>query len=291
MKKCLFIGMVFALIGCEKQLPFDNLDFVPKLVLNGFLSSDSTMNMSMSKSSSTLTDPMLNLLRGKVKVLVLKDGLLLMSDSVALQSGRLLLPYKPIGGSTYEVQVGYNGLPPIRAKDAVPNTKPDFSLDTITDEDENYRVFIQLKDVLDTSKYALSINVVGKEKVGQDSIAKRYPIAFTSTDKLFLSNIRTVSTGRRLAIFSDETWNGNERNTELVFKKGLIKHPNFEPSEIEVVLKIISETMYNYYIDVNNNTHVYGGPLASVSRVSGNVEQGLGAFCFYTEAVRQRKIP
>ncbi len=291
MKKCFYIIMGFALLGCEKQLPFDNLDFEPKLVLNGFLSSDSTMNMSLSKSTPTLIDPSLSLLKGKVNVLLLKDGLLLMSDSVTLQNDKLLLPYKPIVGSTYELQVGYNGLPPIRAKDLVPNTKPDFSLDTITDEDESYRIFIQLKDVLDTNKYTLSINVVGKEKVGQDSILKRYPIAFTSTDKLFLSNIRTVSTGKRLAIFSDETWNGNERKLELLFKKNLVEYPDFEPSEVEVVLKIISESMYNFYIDVNNNTHVYGGPLASVSRVAGNIDRGLGAFCFFTETAAQRKLP
>lgn len=285
----ILLAVVFA--GCEKELQFDNPDYKPKLVVNSFTSADSFVNINLSKSTPTLTQPSLALLAGKAKVLILKDELLLYSDSVLVSNGNLPIPFKPIEGSIYELQIGYENLPTIRATDIVPTTRPNVRVDTIKEEGENYRIIFYIADNTESNRYAVNLSVTGKELDGTDSLATRYPVAFTSSDKIFLSNIRTLANGRELAIFNDDTWNGTERRIEFVVDKATLDIPDFNPQHLELDIKDISKTMYEYYIDVSTNTHVYGGPLASVSRVVGNVEQGLGAFCFYTESVSKLRIP
>lgn len=285
MKNLYFLLLAIVAIGCEKELQFSNPDYKPKLVINGFTSVDSFINVSVSKSTSTLTQPSLQLLDGKVKVLVLKDRFLLFSDSVRVINGNVLVPFKPIEGSEYELQVGYGDLPTIRATDMVPSTRPIIRIDTLKDEGDKYRLVFFINDNIEANRYVVNLNVKGKESNGFDSLNMTYPLGFTSSDKIFLSNIRTVANGRELAIFDDETWNGTERKIEFVIDKQSLDLPEFRPKHIELWVKDISKIMYDYYIEVNSNTHVYGGPLANVSRVEGNVEQGLGAFCFYTESV------
>lgn len=283
--------LAFVLVSCEKELSFDNPDFKPKLVLNGFTSSDSTLSISLSKSTPTLVEPSLKLLSGQAKVLLLKDGLLLLSDDIPISSGRLLMPYRPIEGSTYELQVSHEDLPTVRAIDSVPLAKPQISIDTLKEEGINNRLIFSIDDKLEDNRYMITLNLVGKELQGTDSVSRTYPIVFASTDKTFLSNIRTVANGSEFAIFSDQTWNGNTRQIELIFDTNLIESPDFTPKYVDLEVKEISKTMYDYYISVNSNTHVYGGPLASVSRVAGNVEQGLGAFCFYTQSTTRLVLP
>ncbi len=278
-------------VGCEKDLDFDNPDYTPKLVVNGFTSADSLLSINISKSTPTLTEPSMELLTGKTKVLVLKDELLLYSDSVILKDGKVIVPFKPIEGSTYELQVGYAGLPTIKAIDNVPTSRPQVRVDTLLEEENKYRLVFYLKDSPEQNRYVINLRVHGKEKVGLDSIQASYSVPFNSSDKIFLSNIRTVANGRELAIFNDETWNGTERRIEFLIDKTSINLSNFKVQHLELDVKDISKTMYEYYIAVNSNTHVYGGPLASVSRVVGNVEQGLGAFCFYTESATILTLP
>jgi hypothetical protein len=283
--------IALSISGCEKELQFDNPEFQPKLVVNGFVSTDSIANIGISRSTSTLSQPSKMLLAGKVKVLVLKDKLLLYSDSLALQNSMLEIPFKPIMGSHYELQVSHNDLPTIRATDTVPLSKPSVTISALTDEGTSYRLVLKIRDQMEINRYAINLNFRGKEQQGADSISKGYPITFTSSDKIFLSSIKTIATGSQLAIFNDETWNGTERSIELIFDKSLIQYPDFTPELVVLDVKAISKAMYDYYIEVNNNTHVYGGPLASVSRVVGNIDNGLGAFCFYTESVTQLQLP
>jgi len=283
--------IALAISGCEKELQFDNPEFQPKLVVNGFVSTDSIANIGISRSTSTLSQPSKMLLAGKVKVVVLKDKLLLYSDSLALQNSMLKIPFKPIMGSHYELQVSHNDLPTIRATDTVPLSKPSVTVSALTDEGTSYRLVLKIRDQMEINRYAINLNFRGKEQQGADSISKGYPITFTSSDKIFLSSIKTIATGSQLAIFNDETWNGTERSIELIFDKSLIQYPDFTPELVVLDVKAISKAMFDYYIEVNNNTHVYGGPLASVSRVVGNIDNGLGAFCFYTESVTQLQLP
>ena len=119
----------------------------------------------------------------------------------------------------------------------------------------------------------------------------RYSTTFTSSDKSFISNIRTIADGRSYALFADEPWDGSRRNIEVILPSTLPLYPDFSPKDVQIELRLLSPTMYAYYLDLQYNTNVYGGPLASASSINGNVEQGLGAFCFFTKSVLEIPLP
>jgi hypothetical protein len=85
--------------------------------------------------------------------------------------------------------------------------------------------------------------------------------------------------------------NGTTRQFEIQIAKSTLYTSGYIPEDILLQVNSVSETMYSYYINLLENTHIYGGPLSSVSRQNGNVEQGLGVFCFYTAARDSVTIP
>lgn len=286
----LYICIVLLFSNCEKELQFSNPDFEQKLVINGFENSDSLMKIGVGFSSSTLSEPSLNNVNGLGDLLVLKDGLLLYSGGIAIQNGEMTIPYKPLKGSYYEIQLAYGELSPIRAVDTVPQNTPVMLIDTVISQENRYRINLALDDGEEGDHYLLTLRYNGKELVENDSVDVSLPLTFESSEKIFLSNIRTVADGRYFAIFDDNGWNNTSRNIELLIGNKVAERPNFTPKEVVVELKNISKNMYDYYIDINNNTNVYGGPLASISRVTGNIDNGLGAFCFYTQTVRTKRL-
>ena len=286
MKWWLYIayGLVI-MTGCEQSLPFDSEGFEPKLVINSFNSSDSFMQIGVSTSTSTLKTPTRYALNGKCNVLLLKNNLLLLSDSLNLVNGKLQLPFQASTGSIYELQLGYGVFPSIKAKDSVPVNVPELYLDTMVSNTVYYTLKLRVQDNSAPQKYQFQTVLHGKELVGTDSVLTSYPLPFSSTDKIFISTIRTVAENNSFALFSDELWNGQERIIDLRITKEDLLRPDFKPEYIEIKLANLSNNMYNYYVALLQNNHVYGGPLSSVTDLNGNIEQGLGGFYFYTQTI------
>ena len=57
---------------------------------------------------------------------------------------------------------------------------------------------------------------------------------------------------------------------------------SFVPELLVLRISCISENMFAYYKSILENTHIYGGPLATGFGQFTNVDQGLGIFSFYT---------
>lgn len=273
--------------ACEKSLPYNSEGFLPKLVINGFNSSDSFMQIGVSLSTSTLKTPSMYELGGKCKVLLLKDNLLLLSDSLNLVKGRISLPFKATTGSTYELQLSHRGFPSVKATDSVPLHIPELYIDTVIINTVYYTFTVRIKDNITPQKYQFQTIIHGKELIGSDSIETTYSLPFSSTDKIFISTIRTVASENTFALFSDELWNGQERNIDLRILKNDILRPDFTPEYVEIKLSNLSLNMYNYYASLFQNSHVYGGPLSSVTDLNGNIDQGLGGFYFYTQHIQR----
>ena len=47
-----------------------------------------------------------------------------------------------------------------------------------------------------------------------------------------------------------------------------------------VEISTVSVSMYDFYVNVLENTYVYGSPLSNVSADYGNVQNGFGIFGF-----------
>jgi hypothetical protein len=273
--------------ACEKSLPYNSEGFTPKLVINSFNSSDSLMKIGVSLSTSTLKTPSMYELAGKCKVLLLKDNLLLLSDSLELAKGEIILPFKAVPGSIYELQLSHSDFPSIKAIDSVPLEIPELYIDTLLKNAVYYTFKVRVKDFSTLQKYQFQTLIHGKEFIDSDSIETTYSLPFSSTDKIFISTIRTVAGENTFALFGDELWNGQERNIDLRILKNDILKPNFTPNYVEIILSNLSLNMYTYYASLLQNNHVYGGPLSSVTDLNGNIDQGLGGFYFYTQNVQR----
>jgi hypothetical protein len=276
--------------ACEKSLPYNSEGFTPKLVINGFNSSDSFMQIAVSLSTSTLKTPSMYELEGECKVLLLKDNLLLLSDSFDLVKGKIILPFKATTGSIYELQLSYGDFPSIKAIDSVPLEIPELYIDTLLRNAVYYTFNVRVKDFSTLQKYQFQTLVHGKELIDSDSIETTYSLPFYSTDKIFISTIRTVAGENTFALFGDELWNGQERNIDLRVLKNDILRPNFTPKYAEIILSNLSLNMYTYYASLLQNNHVYGGPLSSVTDLNGNIDQGLGGFYFYTQNMQRIEL-
>jgi hypothetical protein len=277
-------------LSCEKELPLGKATFTKKLVVNAFNEADSLLKVNVSQSVSLLETPSTNEFNGKAKVLVLKDGLILFNDSIQLSNGGFRLPYKCTRGSVYELQVAYKDFPTVRAKDSVPQINPNITIDTLVNSSDSKKLVFKLIEPVGSHRYYLQLFSKGKEWNGLDSIEVTKRLNYKSDDKIFISNILTISSDNSFSLFDDGLINGTTKSVSLNISNSDLNLDRYNASEIIVSLSEVSRNMYEYYLNLLENTHVYGGPLASTSLVNGNIDQGLGAFCFYSKTIQTVKI-
>ena len=276
----LFLGLTLA--SCEKELSIGKTQFDKKLVLNCSIAKDSLIEGNLSESVGVLSVPSLNTLSGNITIILKRNGLVLYNDVVRLDSGRFSLPYIAKANSEYEIQVAYSDFPTIKAKDLVPANSLVVDIDTLTEQSGSFRLKFSLKDPPGSHKYLLQLSSQGKQVVNNDSLSTRIPIDFTSSDKVFLSSLRTVILDDIYSLFDDAIFEGQKQDFELVIPKDQFTSESFVPELLVLRISCISENMFAYYKSILENTHIYGGPLATGFGQFTNVDQGLGIFSFYT---------
>ncbi|MDC1395056.1 DUF4249 domain-containing protein [Bacteroidia bacterium] len=278
-------------MSCEKEITLDDLGFTKKLVLNSFNEADSVLTLNVSSSVSTLNFPDTDVLDGKVKVLILKDNQIVYNNTVALGNGRLSVPIICFPSKIYEIQLEMDDFATIKAIDSVPNDPPNINIDTVMKVNNSYKLSVNMTDVKDDNKYLLQLYTEGLEWNGADSALKTKPLKFSSNDKIFLSNILTVNTSNSFALFEDILFRNDRINFTLTIPEDSLNASDYIANNLKLKVSCISKITYDYYISVLENTHVYGGPLSSLSRGNGNVEQGLGIFGFQNSAIKESKVP
>ncbi|MFT5055798.1 MAG: hypothetical protein ACI80H_000502 [Pseudoalteromonas distincta] len=285
------IALLILLISCEKEIDLDDADFTKKLVLNTFLEADSSFIILLSTSVNTLSDPLERTLNGEAHVVLKIDETPIYNNKTDVINGTITLPLHCLKGEKYTLELSYDDYAIVRATDEVPILSPDIAIDTFIDNGEILKIIFTLKDPTESNKYFLQLKSKGKEVNGPFQVEATKALDFSSTDKLFFSNILTYNNSSSYALFSDELLNGTTRQFEIQIAKSSLYTSGYIPEDILLQVNSVSETMYSYYINLLENTHIYGGPLSSVSRQNGNVEQGLGVFCFYTAARDSVTIP
>lgn len=284
-----YLFLALTLASCEKELSLDKTQFEKKLVLNCIIAKDSLIQGKLSQSVGLLSVPSLNSLSGSMNIVLKRNGILLYSDAAILDSGRFSLPYIAKVNSEYELQVVFGDFPAVKAKDLVPANSLVVEMDTIIEQSVSYRLKFSLKDPPGSHKYLLQLSSQGKQLVENDSLDTQIPTDFTSSDKVFLSTLRTVILDNSYSLFDDALFEGQKKGFELVIPKDQFTVNSFKPQRIVLRLSCISENMFSYYKSILENTHIYGGPLANGFGQYSNVDQGLGIFSFYT--FTQKDIP
>ena len=280
------------MISCDKEIPYNNNSFKPKLVVNSFNSTDSLINIKISKSFKLLGSPSDSIEDLPIHVQLFKDSLKVLDEGYQIKGGSLILPIKPQVNSTYKLEANVDGFPPIYTEDKVPQKGIDFSIDRIQRDIINYRIGLTINDITyESNMFIMDVIVGGKETNPNDTILKEYPVKFTSVDRFFNTTIQTFTDGTYLALFDDKLFNGETIKFELLLPIKNVEFPQFEPENIYIRIKSISEELYDYYSGMIQNNHIYGGPLYYEGQLRGNIQGGLGGFYFYNQLIKEGILP
>tara|TARA_B100001059_G_scaffold65127_2_gene61290 strand:+ start:831 stop:1709 length:879 start_codon:yes stop_codon:yes gene_type:complete len=283
MKKLGLIIWVIILMSCDKQIPYDESSFKPKLVVNAFNQPDSLLKIKLDESLKVLGNPSIQKLNSSIKIQLLKDSTKIIDGTYWVDEGEVVLPHKVEAGSIYHLITELNNYPLIEASDRVPIDNVSINIDTITEGSIYYKLDITVKDPQTDNFYVLDISTSGKELSGMDSINNTYQIIFSSVDKIFSSSIQTISDGSKLALFDDNLFNGSNKKIGIRILKENLLIPRFNPYTFTIKLKSVSKSMYDYYTTIIQNNNIYGGPLYFEGQIEGNINGGLGGFYFYNQ--------
>lgn len=270
-------------MSCDKQIPYDDVNFKPKLVLNAFNYPDSLLKLKFDESFKLLGSPSIQKLSTPVNIQLFKDSISIIDDVFWIDEGEVILPYSLEEGSLYQIKANVVDYPSIESSDRVPLDNVKLILDSMSTGTVFYHLDVTINDPSMDNFYVLDLSVIGKQSLLNDSIIKHYPIRFSSKDKIFSSTIQTTTEPSNRVIFNDELFNGLDKKIGLRIQKDSLAHSGFRPQKIYVRLKSVSESMYNYYLMLIQNNHVFGGPLYFEGQIEGNVNGGLGGFYFYNQ--------
>jgi hypothetical protein len=282
MRSMVYIALIFILLGCERQIPLVDLDFNQKLVVNSYNHNNSPIAFSLGSSVNIGSNPSLSGLNGEVEILLKEDNNNIYYATKEVRNGEVELPLTAKVGKTYELQLRFDSLPTIRAIDKIPELPPVMLEDTLLEDDLYYRPKITIKDIPESDFFMLQVFAEGTvEQNGMtDTVLK--PIEFRAIDRIFVSNINTHNAKVNYVLFNDELFTNRSKQITLNVEKSKVAQAGFKPLRMEVRLSSLSKNMYDYYISLLENNHIYGGPLATYTLSNGNVENGLGIFAFYT---------
>ena len=283
MKKLGLIIWVVILMACDKQIPYDESSFKPKLVVNAFNQPDSLLKLKLDESLKVLGNPSIQKLNSSIKIKLLKDSTKIIDGTFWVEKGEVVLPHKVEPGSIYHLITELNNYPLIEASDIVPIDNVSINIDTIIEGSVYYKIDITVKDPPTDNFYVLDISTSGKELSGMDSITNTYPIIFSSVDKIFSSSIQTISDGSKLGLFDDNLFNGSNKKIGIRILKENLLIPRFKPYAFTIKLKSVSKSMYDFYTTIIQNNNIYGGPLYFEGQIEGNINGGLGGFYFYNQ--------
>ena len=283
MMKNIIVFCLIILLSCDKQIPYDNINFKSKLVINSFNQSDSLLKIKLDESFKLLGNPSSDKLNSAIKIKLFRDSLKIIDGTFWVEDGEVILPHKVTDGSTYHLSAELENYPSIHANDQVPLNNVSISLDSINEGLVYYQLDMTIEDPLFENYYVLDLSLSGKELILNDSIYKNYPVTFSSIDKIFLSSIQTISEGSKMVLFEDDLFNGTDRSISIRIPKDSVDISRFKAHSLNVRLKSASKSMYKYYIMLIQNNHVFGGPLYFEGQIEGNVDGGLGGFYFYNE--------
>lgn len=278
----LYIALVLLLFACERQIPLAGIDFEQKLVVNAYNHNNSPIAFRLSSSVNIGSNPSLSDLNGEVEILLKEDSNNIYYSTKQITDGLIELPLTAKVGKTYEMQLRFDTLPTVRAIDKVPDLPPLMTEDELVEDGLYYRPKISIQDIPESQYFMIQVFVEGEvEENGlKDTVLK--PLTFRTSDRIFVSNINMYNANVNYVLFDDELFKNRSKQISLNIEKNKLNAAGVRPLRLEVRLSSLSTTMYDYYIGLLENNHIYGGPLATYTLSNGNVDNGLGVFAFYT---------
>lgn len=283
MKYLFYISFLLVFCSCEKQLTIEQGNLEKQLVVNATASNKTPLTLVLSENTALLDEPDYRSPIYSGRMVIFEDNFLIYDKLVAIDSGQLITSNFMQPGRSYEILLDVEGYPVINAMDRMPDKDPDFRVNSLNKLGESYQMNIKLSDDGGDDYYMMLLYIVGKQAVGNDTLIVEKPLNFSTSDKLFVTNINTLRANNHFAFYDDALLNGSSKNATVQFPSSVaVVKDGFVPKQIRMEVRSLSAQYFDYNIQLLENNHIYGGPLASASYTEGNIVGGLGFFGCYT---------
>lgn len=308
--------------SCEKEIKFKGEQKAPLLVMNGYLTPDSVVNVHLTKSRFILdTTPDFDEVKDATVELYVNGALKERLQYVS--GGNYRGNYYPHPNDEITVKASAPGMNAVEATTRIPND-PDFVLTksdvTYSEEDSKYFT-TEYKDRVQHINYEVTL----KDKAEEENFyfVKIYHISCYEPDVKIVVNANLkeimsqyitngdISVGDLMDINSDENDNRlrnifadtfvNGKELTLLFKRkdviGLYKYYKEKPyssrysgeDEYQFTLSSMSKELYQYIISADKAYYAGDNPFSEPVQVKSNVKNGLGILGSYTsKAIKYR---
>lgn len=305
MKGFRLISIVISIItfGCDQIVDYQLPPEHPIPVVNAFITPDSVFKMRVTGSRHVLDNNFEFKPFPAEEVLVYKDNELIGQAFKAADGEFIIEDHYPEQGSIYHLQVDKSGYPSVVATDQVPVSKPEFKIESYRLVEEDYFIShsIDLRISNPAELTYFEVIVFGTEY----KYRRNYPDPPVLTDSVY----------RPLYIYTNDPIADDAAHEyaheSIYFRNDLVKREDFnleiiisyvpfepwfdnndpEPSDIDVVVRHISESYYNYMRSIRLHQLTQGDPLAEPVQVFCNIENGLGIFGSYTQNTQPYLVP
>ena len=283
MKKWIYIACSLLALSCERQLPIVLEDFERKLVVNSTAAANEELHLALSENVDLLHQPTYRSAIYDGRLLLLENDQVIHDQTYLVDSGWLQTNVSLKHGKMYELVLEVENYPVVNAVDSMPEEDPDFRIverQLIDDYDE---LTLELQDHAAKEYYMLELYYISYKESNGDTSWFKEALNFTSSEKIFISNINTINANNHFALFDDQLIHGGSKTMKIKYERAdLFTYSDRTPYELVAEMKSLSSSFFAYYLDLLENNHIYGGPLASSVQNTGNITGGLGVFGCYT---------
>lgn len=279
--KLIAIGLLLFSISCEKEIPLDDEEKAPRIVVNGIFSANDTIRIHLSESRNVLFDGELpNLLAAEAKLLDENDNVL--GSFVHEGNGIYVLnSVLPTAGNVYKITVSSLSFTPVSSSTSAPAPLTTAQIDTTRTGDEmNYELTFQ-DNASEANYYAISIRKISFyiDDFTGDTIY--YEDIYFCSSEIIVQNGSADANGERcnsIMLFSDASFNGQSVSFSASNYIGEYEDTTY----VVATISSVSEDFYKYNITLANYEATQGSPFAQPVQVYSNIENGFGIFGGYS---------
>lgn len=301
MKKILyFLFGLILLNSCIKEIdiPIEYTD--PKLVLNGFFTSDSLWNVHLSASKYIYSSGEIPVIPDATIIIMDQDG----SNIVLVPQGdgyyRSTTQY-PQPGHTYTIQVAKAGYETITSTATTINQVPLKSVElgekVLIDSYEYRKIRIKFDDPSETNFYRINFKQSMKEPDWNtvdelDSIWTSYPnwVMYQDANNSLESGYSSTSS----MLISDYYFNGNEHTIDVFVDDYYFQNGYYDEQNAHLVIEFHTVSMEYYYfassLENYNNSDEFALFASQPVQIFTNIENGLGVFASYASQLDSIKM-
>jgi len=274
----------FLLLSCERTIPFPEMETAPLLVVNAFITPDTTWQVTLSQSSPI--DSMVTfipVLNGQVNILDLTTN-----QTIALshqKKGLYIAPTPlPQVNHTYQLTASANGFSEASATTTIPSTpqvqlnkyrastfqnQANYLFDLSIDDNPGAINFylIEIQYILETPTQLLTEN------------ATHFSFDSNSDNETIVVDHQNL----KRSYLTDENFNGATYTTQIGASSPLLKmRTNTDILKAVISIKSINEAGYLYLKSVERFENVEDQIFAEPPSVCSKIENGLGIFAGYS---------